>query len=482
MKDNVKTYKKPATDQQWRDHLNGEGPFLGIVPVRQDNTCYFGAIDVDDDAIDHATVASLIQHAELPLLCCRSKSGGAHLYLFTSEPVPAVLMQTSLRKWASALGFSKNHDDRPIEVFPKQAKLKPDDTGNWINLPYYGAKTTNRYCVLADGTTLTLDQFLRLAMESRVSEAQLESIVPAAKGRFSDGPPCLQALDQLGYPEGTRNMGLYNIGIYFKLSDPEHWQDAVHQYNADRLDPPLKKRDVDAVIKSLEQREYIYKCSDLPINPHCKKTACKKQTFGIDAFKTKKKLAQLPELTNLRKIMTDPPRWLVAVNGKDVDVLTEELMNCSQFRRVALERCSLIIPLLKGDTWDDLLQNLLKEHTEIIAPMDAGVMGQFRAIFGEFLLRRYNAMSLDDVLAGLPFQPDGETVVYFRALDLNAFLERRKFRSFDASKLFTVLREMGAGYRPVTIKGAKLQVWSVPVPDDEQQDALDTPKSGKPRF
>ncbi len=482
VKDNVKTFQDPPTEDHWKKHLNGEGPFLGIVPVRLDNTCYFGVIDVDDDAVDHATVADLVRAAGLPLITCRSKSGGAHLYLFCSEAVPADLIKQKLTQFASALGFSKNHDDRPIEIFPKNANLKPSDKGNWINLPYYGAKTTNRYAVRDDGEKMSLTQFLDAAEKARVSESSLRGLQPALHGGFSDGPPCLQSLDQVGYPDGSRNMGLYNVAIYFKLAKPDTWADEVSKYNKEKMDPPMKDRDVKAVIRSLENRDYVYKCDDLPIQPHCKKAECKKQAFGIEVFRKQAKLKSMPKIDNLRKVLTDPPRWIVTVDEIDLDIETEELMQLMSFRKVVLERCNRIIPMFKVAEWDEVLTSLLTNRKDIPAPEDAGVMGQFMSYLQEFLFRRFHASTIDDIAAGIPFEEVGTKKVLFRAVDLTAYLERKKFRSFDTAKLFSLLRNMGAGYKSITVKGSKLQVWSIPVPDDEQKKPLDHPKSKKAAF
>jgi hypothetical protein len=56
---------------------------IGIVPIRDDATCVWGAIDIDLDKEPNLTVlAKQVHKLELPLIVCRSKSGGAHLYLF----------------------------------------------------------------------------------------------------------------------------------------------------------------------------------------------------------------------------------------------------------------------------------------------------------------------------------------------------------------------------------------------------------------
>ena len=47
------TIKKPVTDDLWRAHLLGEEPALGIVPIREDNKCKWGCIDIDTYPFDH---------------------------------------------------------------------------------------------------------------------------------------------------------------------------------------------------------------------------------------------------------------------------------------------------------------------------------------------------------------------------------------------------------------------------------------------
>ena len=39
---------KPLTNQLWENHLNGLGNRLGIFPLKDDGTCKWGAIDLDN--------------------------------------------------------------------------------------------------------------------------------------------------------------------------------------------------------------------------------------------------------------------------------------------------------------------------------------------------------------------------------------------------------------------------------------------------
>ena len=91
----VSLIRSPTTVNHWDSHLNGEYG-LGIVPIRDDGTVRFGCIDVDDYNVDHQHLENEILHLKLPLIVCRSKSGGAHLYLFLSEDIDAEVVRGQL--------------------------------------------------------------------------------------------------------------------------------------------------------------------------------------------------------------------------------------------------------------------------------------------------------------------------------------------------------------------------------------------------
>ena len=95
---------------------------------------------------------------KLPLIVCRSKSGGAHVFLFTKENIPASLMQSKLKQMAIILGYEGS------EIFPKQTEILVErgDTGNFLNLPYYNEMKGLRYAINDNGTGCTLQEFFEL--------------------------------------------------------------------------------------------------------------------------------------------------------------------------------------------------------------------------------------------------------------------------------------------------------------------------------
>ncbi len=140
--------RKPPTDDLWVQHLDGVDPSLGIIPIRADNTCIWGCIDIDQYPLDHKGLVDKVAQLKLPMVVCRSKSGGAHVFLFSREPAPAREFQEYLKNAAALLGEAGR------EIFPKQSEILVErgDTGNFLNLPYFGGDNGTRYAFNADGS------------------------------------------------------------------------------------------------------------------------------------------------------------------------------------------------------------------------------------------------------------------------------------------------------------------------------------------
>ena len=74
--------KEEVTDKHWQDHVAGVDPSLGIIPIRDDSNCIWSCIDVDDYTIDVRKTIQAYNKLNLPIIPCRSKSGGFHLFFF----------------------------------------------------------------------------------------------------------------------------------------------------------------------------------------------------------------------------------------------------------------------------------------------------------------------------------------------------------------------------------------------------------------
>lgn len=261
------------TTADWRRHLRGEHPGIGVVPLLDDGkSVRWAAIDIDDHGIDHVKLEKLVDEMNLPLALSKSKSDGAHLWAFFSEPVPAALAQTKLTEIAAALGHGG------CEIFPKQTTRSGADPGNWINMPYFGQ--TRRGVI--GGREVKLVAWVEHAWARRMTRAQLMAITVGDNEWFGDGPPCLEKLFAQGIDEGSRNTILFNVGVYMRLKHGlDDFSQPLFDFNRNELNDPLSAREAQTIAKSLTRKEYGYQCSAVPLCNFCDRSACHRRAFGV---------------------------------------------------------------------------------------------------------------------------------------------------------------------------------------------------------
>jgi hypothetical protein len=423
--------KKLITDELWKAHLAGKGPSLGIIPIRADNTSKWGCIDIDNYPIDYNKIISSIRKLKLPIVPCRSKSGGLHLFIFFDKPIAAKLVREKLKEISASIGYAN------AELFPKQSSilLEKGDLGNFLNLPYYNAKETARYAYKDDGTAATLQEFINLYKHYVVSDLS-KILIEVSQEVIKDGPPCLQQLCTQGFPEGTRNNGLFNIGVYLRKFDPDNWKSLLEEHNRDYMNPPLGAQEVVIVQKQLEKKSYNYRCKEPPINAYCNAKLCRTRKHGIGGGNGPL------EITGLSKLKTDPPVWFLQVGDTRLELQTEELQNQQKFQRICMNVLNTMPPFEKQSSWTDKIDALMqsKDMVEIDASDDGSVSGQFETFLQEFCTGRAQALTRDDLKFHKPWTEKGKT--YFRLNDLMDFLARHKFTDYNIGQVITRLRDV----------------------------------------
>ena len=473
------TKKAPVTPKLWEKHLEGKQG-IGIIPIRDDSTVVFGAIDIDSyGGFEPSQVAILVASNNWPLVVCRSKSGGAHLYLFTSEPVPARLMRGKLKQFAIAVGYPK------AEIFPKQDSMHgQDDIGNWINMPYFGGDSTNRHGYDND-TVLSSEEFLDFAEQLAITTSELESIA-VSSSEFNDAPPCLEHLTASGFPPGSMNNGLFNLAVYAKMKFPEEWQRIVYQYN-DRFMGPGPAQEVQQIIKSVDKKKYTYKCAEAPICGVCDKSICVDRKFSpIGDFSTYKsptaqKVARQCILEEVETPVTcwvppdtsdDEPYWVFKLHGYEMDVSVDMVQSQTKFIRFYLKKFHRVLLAIDEARWARRMNELLETAViEQMAP-DAGPEGQLFFYLEAFCNGKAQARVQDELIIGKPWKNEGR--VFFRSQDLVKYLDVNRFKEFSERQLFAIFRRHGAKHHKFMIKGKCVACWSVPSTDIDQGE-LDLP-------
>ena len=210
-----------STAPDFGAHEKGEN-CLCITPIGRDNTCYFGALDIDakkgTPAIDHKKLQKFIREHKLPLNLFVSKSGrGAHAYLFGKTPVDADSMIASLNLYATLLKplISEKNE---IEIFPKQAELVDDDNGSCIRIPCFGDTT-------------------QPVFEGEPKIATLLTV-----------PPCISQVPV----SGERNDFMYHLSNFLYLSNVKNVLGLVRIVNA-TLPSPLPDKEINMVCNSAKR-------------------------------------------------------------------------------------------------------------------------------------------------------------------------------------------------------------------------------------
>lgn len=165
-------------------HLRGrENLIAGIYPLLPNETCWFLAIDFDDEGWrqDITTLREVCSLFEIPVAIERSRSGnGAHAWFFFEYSVAAFLA----RKFGSALlthAMNKRHEitfksyDR---FFPNQDTMPKGGFGNLIALPLQKtAREKNNSIFINEHFQPIEDQWAFLASIQRLSEKNLKELI-----------------------------------------------------------------------------------------------------------------------------------------------------------------------------------------------------------------------------------------------------------------------------------------------------------------
>lgn len=456
------TMRGALTLEHYVRHLAGQtDQGLGVIPLRSDNTCSFAAIDIDDYTLDHVALAK--QVAPLKLIVCRSKSGGAHCFAFFSPPKPAREVRMFLGNVAAFLNRGGS------EIFPKQeSRASLDDVGNWINLPYFGGDKSLRYAINPEtGQAMTVAEFVEYA--ERLLIGAFPEIPIKESEELPEGPPCLHVLLSRGpFPEGMRNNGLFNVGVYLRKAHPDDWQDRLLAFNARYCQPPLRMGELQALIKSLNRKDYQYTCKNEPIRSVCNRRACLRRQYGIGESGEDSFL----EIMSITKYPSDPVLWCVEVDGRRIETDTATLYSQSAFARLCMEKLNRCPPPMPAAKWRKRLDELLQNCDEVPPPPDADRNVQFVMFVEQWLYGRSQATDRDEMLLGKPWHHDGR--IWFLS---SALLQHMRAQGFNYGSPHAVWRALSTlmnarRERGITLKGGLYrEPWSVPAINLESESA-----------
>ena len=472
------TVAEPATQVNFESHLNGGDYILGIIMLRENNSCNFGVIDVDirgDVKLNESLEQLEKKINKTPLVLCRSKSGGAHLYLFCEPAIPAIDMVAKLNEFAATLGYGG------AEIFPKQiSRANERDRGNWINLCYWDGDKSERHAI-HNGKKLDLKQFVALAEKKTTTFEELENYKPDLVDIFSDGPPCLQHLMTMGFPEGGRNISLFNVGVYYRKKNPDDWQEDLMKFNYEHVSTPLPSSEVNGLVKAVSKKDYAYTCKQTPICNYCEKSKCMKRSFGIGGVAGGATI-QIDAITKYETENRSSVRWYIEIQGERIEVTTPQLLDQRQLQKMCVDKLNKCPSTMPAQRWEQRINELLSSVEVVVDPDDASPQGQFEKMLDSFLTGKVQARHKDEIMNAKPWHDSDEGKVYFRSEDLFIYLDSRRFRYPSQHQIWSWLRSLGGDRKTFRIKSKPVKVWSVPAPDFYDDEELDIPSTVTDEF
>lgn len=482
-------------------HLKGTKR-MGMIPLRDDNSVNFCAIDHDayKENINHELIARQI--INLPLILTKSKSGGAHLWMFSKTPLPAAKVIKCLRHWVNELGWSPK-----TEVFPKQSeRAGATDIGNWINLPYFGWLSDAPQCTAlvaskADATchVLTLEEFLTLAENATPPDKYVEDAALKVRSKnpksseilFADGPPCIQSIleaaSKEGWSEGSRNNTLWHIAVYLskqghdeskllrKLEDMNktNWefQNPIRgekdKYETLTVPPVgLQDKEIAAIARSASRKDYGYKCQDEPMKGLCNHSLCKLRTWGVGSGGRKGELENA--ITSWVTIKGNPAHWYFSYGDVRVHIKTaRDLANAKAFKIAVMNATGLAFPDIPEKVFGPMITEFIENGDMREAPSETQTRVQVQMYLAQFIVDNPGD-SMEDVTKGKAYEHE-DGYIYMRGDPFYKYLARNNSelsRIVSRNEMLSWLEEdmnleYGNELQP-RIKGKQTRVWRLP--------------------
>lgn len=426
LKGKVHTKWGKVTDKLWEDHLKGLDPSLGIIPINRENKCVWGCIDIDTYPFDHEGLVKKINARQLPLIVCRSKSGGAHIFLFTQEPASAELMYIKLKEIAACLGYSNK------EIFPKQKTIQKEEIGNFLNMPYHGGDASTRYAFTKEGKRATLKEFVALYGDTVRFTEDLNSIriLPEIK-HFEDGPPCLQMICEQGgvrEGEGVRNTFMYNVSVYHQKKYGKEWLNSggCEKINTEFVHPAYLSPKLTTIMNSVDKvKEYNYQCNLNPLCSHCNRTLCLTRQYGVGGADRR-----MPVISSVMKYKSDPPIYTVWTDGKQILCESDDVKIQSRFQTKCMEVLDYIPITLKGEEWRQYVNEQLLSPQKMITQDSTGESNPLIQLFKhlkDFCTSKSIGKTYKDLGRGQAINLEDEGNIGFRFDDFWKYLTKKKW-------------------------------------------------------
>ena len=309
----------------------------------------------------------------------------------------------------------------------------------------------------------TLPQFIEQVHKIKCDPKKFMELSVGGKPNLFPGyVPCLKSLLSMGIFEGGRNKAAFQLGVFLQKSSPNDWKMQLEQLNVKHFTPPLPASEIVTVQSTLEKKEYQYLCKEEPMSSHCNQSVCRGLKHGIGA-------TSMPAISGLSVILSEPRLWFLDIDGRRLELTTEELQAPRLFQRACMEQLNFMPPKMKDADWEVQVNGLLENCNEIAVPQELTYKGQFLSYLELFCTGRVQAQSFEEVVIGKPYTDVEDARTFFKLDSLMEFLRNRKFDNYTRAQVQERLKEINNGdsslvkkFQNSQGKWKSVRVWWIP--------------------
>ena len=327
-------------------------------------------------------------------------------------------------------------------------------------MPYNHPEFPTRYAFDDKGNALIeLSMFIKhyeTKVLSNLSMVVIDKPVTAKKNEdFKGAPPCLVTLASQGFPEGSRNMALFQLGIYLRERFPEKLEEKLDYYNSKYFKPPLPSREVLTIFKQVEDKKYFYRCEEPMFKTVCEKIKCQSQKFGVGNSATN-------EIMGLKKWVSDNPVYELTHNGKVIILTVDQLSSHAEYRKQCIAQANESPRPMAPAIWADMVDALLKNMQEddfIQLPGEVTAKGQFLNQLQIFIENNRGAKDRQDVLQGMVFEL--KDYYFFKPQAFRDFLKTKRFAKASDSEQYKMFEEFKGTTAKLKVNNNPEHCWKI---------------------
>lgn len=309
----IKTVNGPVTDNMICTHISG-GTSIGVAPQRADSMVSWGVLDVDWYDMPQDAVEQLSRRIKAKCAAFRSKSGGLHIYFFTTESVTARVMHDYLVSVRKRL---PKDVQKKTELFPNasQTIISADAQPTAVNLPVHGQARPLAFLIDNEQIQLAHDETLLLLILTHIDtkcRADAETLT-----QIANATPIMDGSD-LGYKVPNNPAGRNELLMRIAMSmQARGWPDSEMDAEINRLNREGGKSDNDVISSIMDE----------PL-PH--------QEIGNLLKSAKKREKGTPQLTHYRMIERFNRRWSkITIHGQ-VEYVDKNAREFTTFKKEAM--------------------------------------------------------------------------------------------------------------------------------------------------